>query len=200
MLPKFLASLLLLVALVVATPQSTPAVTHDVSMTALNTFTPANLVINVGDEVRWTNNSAVIHTSTSGSLCAFDGNWNSGNMFPGDQFTIAFGAAGVLPYYCIPHCLLNMVGTITVQVQLACAVNCPQGDADGIVGLSNKTPDLDGDGQVGLVDVTLFAQGFTPNPYEVCTDYDCDGLNSLIDLTVFAAHLSHVGAQLGVCN
>jgi plastocyanin len=38
---------------------------HTVSMTASSTFSPAALTVNVGDTVKWVNNSAVNHTATS---------------------------------------------------------------------------------------------------------------------------------------
>ena len=81
----------------------------------------------------------------------------------------------------------------------ACAVNCPAADADGVVGSSNRSPDLDMDGTVGLVDLSIFAQAFPPNPYDACADFDCDGVIGLTDVAIFAQHFGHTGA-VGVCN
>ena len=81
-----------------------------------------------------------------------------------------------------------------------CAVNCPAGDADGIIGLSNRSPDLNSDTMVDLVDLSLFALAFPPNPFSMCADYDCNGFIDLVDLSVFAIHFPHVGATPGFCN
>jgi hypothetical protein len=56
-----------------------------------------------------------IHTSTSGSGCAPDGHWNSGNIPAGDSFKVVLSLTGIYPYYCIPHCDMGMTGTITVN-------------------------------------------------------------------------------------
>ncbi|UCH82578.1 MAG: hypothetical protein JSW50_08810, partial [Candidatus Latescibacterota bacterium] len=100
-------------------------------------------------------------------------------------------------------CLLGVTGDWVISVYyetcptVPCAVNCPQGDADGVIGISNKSPDLDGSGLVNLVDLSLFAQVWLTNDY--CADFDCDGAVALVDLSVFAQHFNHFGNP-GVCN
>ena len=88
--------------------------THTVQMVGTS-FSPQSLTIEEGDVVMWTNASPVIHTSTSGSACSPNGTWNSGNIFPGFSFSFTFNNAGTFPYFCIPHCFVLMIGTITVN-------------------------------------------------------------------------------------
>ena len=82
-----------------------------------------------------------------------------------------------------------------------CILNCPAGDG-GVVGpgSGNKSPDLDGDAAVNLVDLALFAGAWPPNPYNFCMDYNCDGLINLPDLSLFAIHWLHVGNKPGFCQ
>lgn len=99
------------------TPDDTPPgsdTRHTVQL-AGNSFSPANLTINVGDTVVWTNSGTMIHTSTSGTDCAPDGTWDSGNLNPGESFSYEFTDEGSFDYFCIPHCDLGMVGNITVE-------------------------------------------------------------------------------------
>ena len=177
--------------------------THDVQMIGAS-FSPANITIQQGDIIKWTNNSGLFHTSTSGAGCVADGLWTSVLLPPLATFQFTFNNAGAFPYYCIPHCLIGMVGAVTVQAAPAdCVLNCPAADGGVIAagaGPSNKSPDLDGDGQVALVDVSIFAAAFPPNAYEFCIDYDCDGVIGLVDLSIFAQHFAHAGGQLGVCQ
>lgn len=100
-------------------------------------------------------------------------------------------------------CLLGVTGNWVVSVYyetcptVPCAVNCPLGDADGVIGISNKSPDLDGSGLINVVDVSLFSQVWNTNDY--CADFNCDGTVALIDLSIFAQHFNHFGVP-GVCN
>jgi plastocyanin len=64
--------------------------------------------ITVGDSVRWTNNGAVLHTSTSDTKVL----WDSGTLNPGESFTFQFNDLGSYPYHCEFH--PSMVGTIVV--------------------------------------------------------------------------------------
>jgi hypothetical protein len=100
-------------------------------------------------------------------------------------------------------CLLGVTGNWVISINyetcptVPCAVNCPQGDADGVIALSNKSPDLDGSGLINLVDVSLFSQVWGTNDY--CADFNCDGTVALVDLSIFAQHFNHFGNP-GVCN
>ena len=60
------------------------AATVEVVMNDFLSFSPDPVVVQEGDIVRWTNNAGIlIHTSTSGSACAPDGLWDSGNIAAG---------------------------------------------------------------------------------------------------------------------
>jgi plastocyanin len=87
--------------------------THDVSMVS-QTFSPADITINEGDTVRWTNNDVRVHTSTSGTNGTPDGIWDSGDLAAGGTYERTFNAAGTFPYYCTHHWTMGMTGTITV--------------------------------------------------------------------------------------
>ncbi len=85
-----------------------------------NSFSPKDLVVSVGDTVEWVNLGNMDHTSTSGQGCTADGKWDSGLLSNGQKFSVIFDAGhvnvtGNIPYFCIPHCALNMKGTITVN-------------------------------------------------------------------------------------
>lgn len=90
------------------------AATVDVSMVNFK-FQPDPVTVNVGDTIKWTNNSTVHHTSTSGSSCTPDGIWASPNLTAGESFSFVFTTAGTFPYYCIPHCTIGMTGTVIVN-------------------------------------------------------------------------------------
>jgi plastocyanin len=75
-----------------------------------NFYDPADVVVNVGDTVTWTNIGLDVHTTT-----ADDGSWDSGDLQPGDSFAFTFTVAGSYPYQCLHHGFLGQVGTITVQ-------------------------------------------------------------------------------------
>ncbi len=87
-------------------------VTRDVSIVDF-AFSPAAITINVGDTVRWTNNGAAPHTTTSGTTPTPDGKWASPALSSGQTFSFTFTQAGVFPYFCAIHTF--MTGTITVQ-------------------------------------------------------------------------------------
>ena len=71
-------------------------------------FAPDQLEIGVGATVTWTNTDSVSHTTTSDQ-----GNWDSGPVAPGGQFSSTYATAGTFPYHCAIH--PGMVGTITVR-------------------------------------------------------------------------------------
>ncbi len=98
-------------------PRSGLAATTNVSIVDFG-FDPANITINVGDTMTWTNTGSFTHTTTSGTTTGGtphpDGLWNSGFLTPGQTFSHTFTKGGVFPYYCIPH-FTSMTGTVTVQ-------------------------------------------------------------------------------------
>src|SRR3954464_1353908 len=62
-----------------------------------NFFNPANVTVNTGDTVTWTNTSFGFHTTTSRT-----GLWDH-ELSPGDAFSFTFTQAGVYNYYCQIH-------------------------------------------------------------------------------------------------
>lgn len=103
-----------------ATPTPPPAEIHDVSMID-NEFVPADITINVGDTVRWTNNGALPHDARSDDGTTFssaDQYPTPDFMQPGDVYEFTFNSEGEIPYYCILHGGpggIGMSGTITVE-------------------------------------------------------------------------------------
>jgi hypothetical protein len=56
-----------------------------------------------------------------------------------------------------------------------------------------RSPDLDGDLNVGLNDFSRFGQAYpsTVKPYDSCCDFDCDGDVDLVDFSIFGQHWLH---------
>ena len=72
-------------------------------------FAPANIVIDVGTTVTWTNHDSVGHTVTSD-----DGNELESEEFGEDgTFSHTFDTPGEYNYHCKPHS--NMHGLVTVR-------------------------------------------------------------------------------------
>jgi len=87
-------------------------------------FTPQHVTIQVGDTVRW-NWTSFNHTVTEGNDGLINGNeaWTSPLTAAVPQFSFVFTPAfvaanprpgGVYDYFCAPHFLSGMVGTVTV--------------------------------------------------------------------------------------
>ena len=106
-------------ALVLATPSVVSGVTHEVIVRDFE-FAPRTLAIEAGDIVRWVWESGS-HTTTSGDVdaCVPDGSWDAPIDQANPTFEFQFDGLGVFPYYCIPHCLIDMNGMITVVEAIA---------------------------------------------------------------------------------
>ncbi len=89
--------------------------THQVSVTS-NAFTPANLIIEEGDSVVWTNNQG--NHNVNGSTATFPSNpesFYSGTAAPaGWVYGYRFATVGTYDYWCDPHAP-SMAGTVTVN-------------------------------------------------------------------------------------
>lgn len=89
----------------------------DVTANGNNTFTPADITINVGETVVWAN-AAGFH-NVNGSLATYPNNPEGfTNGAPsGDAWTFShtFNTPGVYDYRCDPHATQGMVGTVTVE-------------------------------------------------------------------------------------
>ena len=70
-------------------------------------FQPAQLSVEPGTTVTWTNEGNEPHTVT-----ADNGLFDSGMLYPGDSYSVQFDGMGTLSYYCTLH--PSMTGGITV--------------------------------------------------------------------------------------
>lgn len=84
--------------------------THQVVITGMQ-FVPANLSVNVGDTIVWTNQDVLPHTATSGipSPMAFD----SKEIASRRQWSLTVSAAGDYAYSCTYH--PTMRGTLVAK-------------------------------------------------------------------------------------
>jgi len=79
-------------------------------------FIPAEVTVDVGGVVTWTNDDSAAHTVTSGSAADTDdvgALFDSGLFLAGATFPVTFDEAGTYPYFCMVHPW--MVGTVIVQ-------------------------------------------------------------------------------------
>jgi hypothetical protein len=60
-----------------------------------------------------------------------------------------------------------------------------------------RSPDIDGSLEVNLVDLSIFAASFPPQPYDPCCDFDVNAVVNLQDLSRFAFHFGPPGH---ICN
>jgi plastocyanin len=100
-----------------------------IHMTTGLRFDPADAEVGVGQTVTWVNDSPIQHTATDdpaknpvaqahpeyAQLPAGAAVWDSGLLDPGKSFSHTFTVPGTYHYFCIPHVLSGMRGTITVQ-------------------------------------------------------------------------------------
>ena len=101
------------------------AVAAEVTMTNRLTFEPATIRIRAGQTVRWRNTSDIVHTVTADPSMAQSAEsvrlpdgarpFDSGNLAPGAAFTYTFETAGEYRYFCLPHELAGMIGTVIVE-------------------------------------------------------------------------------------
>ena len=70
-------------------------------------FSPAKIAVEPGTTVTWVNLGLHPHTVTS-----FDGQFDSGTLWPGESYTVKFMGHGTLGYYCAIH--PSMTGSVGV--------------------------------------------------------------------------------------
>jgi MYXO-CTERM domain-containing protein len=75
--------------------------------TKILSFSPEQVTVPVGETVRWTNADSTSHTIT-----ANDGSFDSGSKAAGGTFERMFTAAGTFTYFCAIH--TSMQGTVQV--------------------------------------------------------------------------------------
>lgn len=78
-------------------------------------YAPLVVTIKPGDTVKWTNTVENQHTVTSGTDGKADGQWSSKRLNKGESFTYTFEKPGSYPYFCVPHSVFKMAGTIEVK-------------------------------------------------------------------------------------
>jgi hypothetical protein len=105
----------------------------------------------------------------------------------------------LLTAFLITAVVFLVIGSTAVGSNAVCLLNCPAGDGGPTgPGVGNKSPDLNSDGIVDLIDLSIFATAFL-GAYNYCADYNCDGVIDLIDLSLFAPHWQHQGVP-GFCQ
>lgn len=77
-------------------------------------FEPATITVKVGDTVTWKWATGT-HDVKSGTTCAPDGKFSSGDPVAGGNFERKFDTAGTFDYFCSVHCGSGMVGKVIVQ-------------------------------------------------------------------------------------
>jgi plastocyanin len=98
---------------------SAEAATKDVSIVNF-AFNPTTAKVKLGDAVKWTNNSASLHTTSSDGFADGQGTagvnlWHSGNLGTNGTFTFTFAVAGTFPYHCSIHS--SMRGRVKVPIK-----------------------------------------------------------------------------------
>lgn len=96
-----------------------------VEMTNTLKFTPDTVEVTAGETVRWRNTSMLMHTVTADPAEAtMDGSvrlpegadpFNSGNLDPEQSFKHTFTTPGTYTYFCVPHEVAKMRGTVVVR-------------------------------------------------------------------------------------
>ena len=71
-------------------------------------FSPDDLTVDKGATVTWSNEDSTTHTVTAGN-----GAFNSGNLAPGKNFGYTFNETGTFDYSCTIH--PGMKGKVTVK-------------------------------------------------------------------------------------
>ncbi len=109
--------------------QGTPRPTQTVKMTNQLRFDPENITIKAGDTIEWVNDSNMPHSATDDPaknpvakshpeyVLLPDGAepWSSELLQPGERYLHTFDTPGEYNYFCIPHVLSGMRGSITVD-------------------------------------------------------------------------------------
>jgi hypothetical protein len=104
-----------------------------------------------------------------------------------DSATGANGCTSISDTWFAGGCELVGVHVVCQGVIIGCPPTC--------LNIVVVSPDLDADGDVDLVDFSLFAAAFNTSTgdagYDPCCDYDCDGDVDLVDFSLFAQHWQH---------
>ena len=77
-------------------------------------FSPQTITVRAGETVVWQNASFATHTVTAESVPPGAALFDSGDVGRRGQFSHTFTVPGEHQYYCRPHRLMGMVGTVVV--------------------------------------------------------------------------------------
>jgi hypothetical protein len=107
---------------------------------------------------------------------------NSSGQTTMSQTTIAASNNPTLspPFGCVDGMVVVVQGEILQDAATGCTTIKCHDD------IHFRGFDLTGDGVITPADLSTFANGFPPNPFETCTDYTGDDLNTLADLSTWA--------------
>jgi plastocyanin len=103
-----------------ACPAPTNTTHRKVVLMKDNFFDPKDITIARGDTIVWFSAGTMAHTTTSGTPGNLTLLWNSGSpqaswVQPCGSFERVFDdTVGTFPYFCIPHAVQQMVGSVTV--------------------------------------------------------------------------------------
>ena len=91
-----------------ATPEPAPkSITVDIK-----DFILLDVQVPVGTKVTWINRDPFAHTATAGGPGDLTGEWDSGSLSGGNQFSFTFNQVGSFAYFCTIH--PSMTATVTV--------------------------------------------------------------------------------------
>ena len=136
-------------------------------------FVPVDVYVQPGDIIRWEYVSGSPHTITTGENCVLDGYLNAPLSIVDQVFewVVPEDVPAVLPYFCAPHCINGMVGTIRLGEP------CPADlSGDGGIGVDDLlqiiaqwgqaggSADIDMNGTVDVDDLLAVISGWGPCP------------------------------------
>lgn len=98
---------------------------HIIELVDGNEFSPDEITISPGDTVTWVNTTDQVHTASADPDIANDPDyvslpegaepWHSGNIEPGEEYSITLDVPGEYTYFCYPHQDAGMIGMIIVE-------------------------------------------------------------------------------------
>jgi len=141
---------------------------------------PADITVDVGATVTWTNDDTAAHTVTSGSAAdGPDGVFDSSLFMSGAEFSHTFDAEGTYPYFCMVHPW--MAGTVIVGEAMAevgeimVSIETGEGVAGETVDITVTITDADGN-SVEHVNYDIMATLGTETVLDDTGVHDHDGV------------------------
>ena len=145
-------------------------------------FTPAEVTVDVGGKVTWSNDDTAAHTVTSGDLSADPDNvgadFDSSLFMAGKTFSHKFDAAGTYPYFCMVHPWMRGIVIVGEGGPISIPEPQPELDVDLNVFVNKSLFDL---GDTVQIDVNL--DGIT-NDQHVAIDIRDPTVSTVISRTL----------------